>query len=169
MTDRSASTTRRRFVTVCGGALAVLGGCAGTNSGPRYREGLANETNETNETNATERTTEETIAAEGAAITEENTNAVPLESLRIDTHEYVVKDGYQGPTVEGVVSNVSTDPVRVVEVRVRVYNAAGRQLGRYLARTGDLEAGGSWEFGAVLLESAADVATYDIAVFGVPD
>jgi hypothetical protein len=167
MTDRAGSSTRRRFVAVCGGgALAVLAGCTGADERPRYQEGLANQTNGTN---ATGRSTEETIAAQGAAITEPNTNAVPLESLGIDTHEYVVKDGYKGPTVQGVVSNTGEDPVRLVEVRVRVYNATGRQLGQYMARTGDLVAGGSWRFEAVLLAAATDIASYDIVALGVPD
>ena len=170
MTDRAASSTRRGFVAVCvGGVLAGLAGCAETSEGPQYQEGAVNRTNRTTRTNGTERTAQETSAAEAAAITEPNTNAVPLESLVVESHEYVVKQGYKGPVVQGTVVNTGSERVQVVEIRVRVYNADGDQLGRYLARTGDLAGGNAWQFEVILLAPASSIADYDIVVLGVPN
>jgi hypothetical protein len=167
MTDRATGVTRRGFVAVCGGGVvAVLGGCAETSSSPPYQDG---QLNQTNQTNATERTAQQTTAAEAAATTEPTTNAVPLESLVLESHEYVLTQGYKGPVVQGTVENTGNELVRTVEVRVRVYNASGAQLGRYIARTGDLAAGTSWQFEVILLASPSEIADYEIAVLGVPD
>lgn len=166
MTDR-ATSTRRGFLAVCGGGLlAVLGGCAGTTGGVQYRDG---QVNRSNQTNVTERTAQQTTAAQSAAITEPNTNAIPVDSLVLESHEYVVDGGYNGPTVQGTVVNTGTDLARTVEVRVRVYNADGAQLGLYIARTNDLAAGSPWQFKVILLAAAAAITAYDIVVLGVPD
>ncbi|WP_440008183.1 FxLYD domain-containing protein [Halomicrococcus sp. SG-WS-1] len=107
------------------------------------------------------------VAAEALAITEANENASPLDSLTLEDHEFVVEDGYKGPTVQGVVSNTGTESVELAEVRVRVYDANGAQLGRYLDRTGEIDAGTQWRFEAILLDSTSDIAEYDVAVLGI--
>lgn len=154
--------TRRRFLTLCGGgATAVLGGCTGARDEPSYRRG------EVNQTGGEPRTAEQMVAAESLAITEANANAGPLDSLALEDHEFVVADGYKGPTVRGTVSNTGAESVTLAEVRVRVYDTDGVQLGRYLDRTGDISAGTTWRFEAVLLDSVADIASYDVAVLGI--
>jgi len=87
----------------------------------------------------------------------------------LESHEYVLTQGYKGPVVQGTVVNTGSEVVRTVEVRVRVYNATGAQLGLYIARTSDLAAGNAWQFEVILLASPSDIADYEIAVLGVPD
>lgn len=160
----SDSATRRRFLTVCGGgATAVLSGCTATTDEPSYRGG------QVNETGGEARTAEQMLAAEALAITEANENTSPLDSLALETHEFVVADGYKGPTVRGTVSNTGSESMEVAEVRVRVYDAAGAQLGRYLDRTGDIDGGEAWKFEAIILDSVADIERYDVAVLGIPE
>ncbi len=55
-----------------------------------------------------------------------------------------------------------------MEVRARVYDDAGDQLGQYLDTIGDVDAGDRWAFEVILLESPADVGRYDVAVLGTP-
>lgn len=168
MTVPSERSTRRRFVaTVGGGAVALLGGCIGTSDTPTYEGGEVN-TSDINESNRAPRSSEELIAAEALAETETNESARPLDSLELEQHEFVVKSGYKGPMVQGIVANTGGERIRFAEVRVRVYNATGNQLGRYLDSTGDIGNKATWRFTAVLLESVADIADYDIAVLGVP-
>ncbi|SDQ78549.1 FxLYD domain-containing protein [Halopelagius longus] len=156
--------TRRRFVAACsGGAVAALSGCAGASDEPTYQEGQANQTN------ASQRTAEQMLVAEALATTETNQRANPLQSLTLETHEYVVQDGYKGPTVQGVVSNTDDSPIEYAEVRVRVYNADGAHLGQYLSTTRDIAPNSRWKFGVIILSSASDIAAYDIAVVGIPE
>lgn len=160
--DRPDYETRRRFLTLCGGGvLAVLGGCLGIGDKPTYQEG------QVNQPSSDPRTAEQMVAAEALAITEANENASPLDSLTLEEHEFIVKDGYKGPTVQGTVSNTGTELVKLAEVRVRVYDANGALLGRFLARTGDINVGTTWRFEVILLDSATDIADYDITVLGV--
>lgn len=117
--------TRRCFLTLCGGgATVVLSGCTGIKNEPSYQEG------QVNQTGGNQRTAEQMIAAEALAITEANENASPLDSLTLENHEFAVKGGYKGPTVQGVISNTGTKLVELAEVRVRVFDANGAQLGR---------------------------------------
>lgn len=160
---QSDHKTRRRFLTLCGGGVtAALSGCTETKSKPTYQEG------QVNQSGGDQRTAEQMVAAESLAITEANENASPLKSLTLENHEFVVKSGYKGPTVQGVVSNSGTELVKLAEVRVRAYNANGSLIGRYLDRTGDITPEATWRFEAILLESIADIADYDIAVLGIP-
>lgn len=161
--DRSENTTRRHVLAAVGaGAAALVGGCSGGTDAPAYETGTVNATN------GSSRTAAEMVAAEAVAETEPNDNATSLASLAIDSHELVVESGYKGPTVQGTVTN-SGDAVRYAEVRVRAYNGDGAQLGLFLDSTGDLSAGGSWQFEVILLVSPSDIASYDIAVLGVPE
>ena len=162
MTGRSDCESRRRFLSICAGStVAVLGGCTGVSSGPTYREG------EVNETGGDQRTAEQMAAAEALAITEANRDVSTLESLALEDHEFVLEEGYKGPTVQGVVSNTGGELIELAEVRVRVYDSSGAHLGLYLARTGDLGPDTTWQFTVILLESAADIADYEIAVLGL--
>lgn len=168
MTVTSERLTRRRFVaTVSGGAVVLFGGCVGSSDKPTYEEGEVN-TSEINESNRTPRSAEELIAAEALAEVEANESARPLNSLELQQHEFVVKSGYKGPMVQGTIANTGGERIKFAEVRVRVYDATGNQLGRYLDSTGDIGDGATWRFNAVLLESVTDIANYDITVLGMP-
>lgn len=157
-------TTRRRFLTSLGaGTTAALGGCAGTGDDPTYEDG------EVDDADGGPRNASEMAAAEAVAEREPNDAATPLDALSLKEHGFVVEAGYEGPTVRGVVANTGDDPVQVVEVRVRVYDDTGAQLGRYLASTGDVDPGTTWRFEVILLASVEDIADYDVAVLGVPD
>lgn len=159
---RADRTTRRRFLASLGaGATALVGGCTGTSGEPEYESG------DVNASDGEPRTAGEMAAAEALAQQEANDNASPLELLSLESHEFVVEDGYKGPTVQGTVRNTGGNPVTFAEVRVRVYDDTGAQLGRYLATTGDLAAGTTWQFEAILLASVSDIADYDIAVLGI--
>ena len=161
--DRADSTTRRRFLASLGvGATAVIGGCAGTNGGPKYVSG------DVNASDGEPRNASEMSAAAALAQQSANDNATQLETLSLVSHEFVVKQGYKGPTVQGIVRNTGQTPVTYVEVRVRVYGSDGAQLGRYLASTGDLAPGATWQFEVILLTSVSDIADYEIAVVGIP-
>lgn len=155
------------MATVGGGTVALLGGCIGTSDKPTYEDGEVN-TSDVNESNRGPRSAEEQIAAEALAETEADESARPLDSFELEQHEFVVKSGYKGPTVQGIVANTGSERIRFAEVRVRVYDAAGDQLGRYLDSTGDIGNKATWRFTVVLLESVADIGDYDIAVLGVP-
>lgn len=163
----NARPTRRRFLAVIGaGTTTALVGCTGSSGGgssPEYRNGEVDVPSD-----ATPRNAEETAAAQAAAETEANQNVSAMDDLEIADHAFAYEDGYTGSTVQGVVENTGNDRMDTVEVRVRVYNSDGQQLGRYVASTGDLGGGSSWSFQVVLLESPADIASYDVAVLGLP-
>ena len=161
--DRSGGATRRCLLTALGGGgVALLAGCTGADEGPTYEEG------EVNETDGEPRSAEEMSAAAAVAGGDATRSATALEALDLRDHEYAVQDGYKGPTVKGTVANTGEESVDLAEVRVRAYDGDGALLGRYLASTGDLPAGGTWRFEVVLLASADAVADYDVAVVGVP-
>lgn len=163
MTVGSDHVTRRRFLISCGGAVtAALSGCTGANDEPTYRK------REVNQNDSEPRSAEQMVAAEALATTTVNRSADPLDSLVLESHEFVVEDGYKGPTVQGTVSNTADRSLEFAEVRVRVYDADGAQLGQYLATIRDLGSDSRWRFEVIVLSSASDVAAYDIAVVGIP-
>ena len=163
MTVRLESPSRRQLLASLGaGATAVLGGCTAASGDPEYEAG------EVDQTAGQPRSAGEMAAAEAVAEREPADAASPLGVLALEDHEFVVEDGYEGPTVQGVVANTGDDRVELVEVRVRVYDDSGTQRGRYLDSTGDLAAGTDWRFEVVLLTSAENVAGYDIAHLGIP-
>lgn len=163
----NARPTRRRFLALTGaGATTALVGCTGSSGGgssPNYRNGEADVPSD-----ATPRNAEETAAAQAAASTQVNQNVSAMDDLEIADHAFAYEDGYTGSTVQGVVENTGNGRMDTVEVRVRVYNSDGQQLGRYVASTGDLAGGSAWSFQVILLESPADIASYDVAVLGLP-
>lgn len=95
-------------------------------------------------------------------------NALEFEALEITDHELVVETGEfrDEVAVEGIVENTGDEPYDYVEVGVRVYDAEGRQLDRYVANTTALDGGVEWAFEVAVLEDADDIDDYDIAVTG---
>lgn len=155
-------TNRRGFLAAVG-AAATLAGCTDdeARSEPRYEEGSADAGGE-------ERTPEEMAVAEALAVQEPRDSVTVLGALSLAEHEFVVHDGFKGATVRGTVDNEGDERIKSAEVRVRVYDAEGNQLGRYFDRTGDVDAGVSWSFEVIVLEAPDDVDSYDIAVLGLP-
>ena len=159
---RCARPSRRRLLAAVGSAAAAtVGGCLATDDEPRYERRTVNESGDP-------RNAGEMLAAEALAQTTSDPGARRLDALTLDAHEFVVEDGFKGPLVTGTATTAGNDRLQYVEVRVRIYDGSGAQLGRYLDSTGDLDAGGTWEFEVVLLASAADVAAYDIGLLGIP-
>ena len=159
---RCARPSRRRLLAAVGSAAAAtVGGCLGTDDEPRYERRAVNASGDP-------RSAEEMLAAEALAQTTSDASARRLGALALDAHEFVGEGAFGGPVVSGTATNDGSDRLQYVEVRVRIYDGSGAQLGRYLDSTGDLDAGGTWEFEVVLLASAADVAAYDIALLGIP-
>lgn len=164
MTRPDRRSRRRVLATIGSGTAAALAGCGGIGSGndPSYENGsIENASGEG-------RSAEEMAAAAPLAETEITQSATPLDNLELADHEFVLEDNYLGSTVQGTVENTGGDRIEIAEVRVRVYDDGGAQLGRYVAATGDLEGDASWSFTVVLLESPDDIANYDIAVLGTP-
>lgn len=159
---RPASTTRRGLLAALGASTVALAGCTSSSGDPTYESG------EVDGSGGSPRTAAEMAAAAALAQQEANEGATSLDSLRLESHEFVVEDGYKGPTVQGAVRNVGSDAATVVEVRVRVFGSNGAQLGRYLDSTGDLDAGTTWRFEVILLTPVTDIARYDVAVLGIP-
>ncbi|WP_266082627.1 FxLYD domain-containing protein [Haladaptatus caseinilyticus] len=108
------------------------------------------------------------VAAEAVVQQNPNEDASSVDSLKLDSHEFVIKDSYKGPTVQGTAINTGKNSLSYAEVRVRVYDDTGAQLGLYLDSTNDLSAGITWQFEVVLLTSASKIASYDIALVGIP-
>lgn len=163
----NVSSTRRRFLALVGaGTTTALVGCTGSGdggSGPNYRDGEVDVPSD-----ATPRNAEETIAAQAVAETQANQNVSPMDDLELAEHAFSYEGGYTGSTVQGVVENTGSSQMDLVEVRVRVYNGDDQHIGRYVASTGDLGGNSSWSFQVILLESPADIASYDVAVLGLP-
>lgn len=160
--DNSLRTSRRRILAGMGGGIAAtFAGCgAVVEPSPTYQERTDVDVE------GDERTAEEMTAAEAVAEQEVNEGVEALDALSFEDHEFVLQEDFRGPTVEGTVTNTGSDRIQLVELRTRVYNTEGNQLGRYLATTGDLEADTSWEFEVVLLEAPNDIASYELAALG---
>lgn len=157
---------RRRFVALGAGGLFGLAGCLGSGSSgqPTYESGDVPD-----EINGSARNTSETSAAYAAGNTTPRDELAPLEGLTITDHEFVFEGSYTGSTVQGTAENTGSTRIDTAEVRVRVYNSDGQQLGIYLDSTTDLDAGEEWSFQVILLEAPSDIADYDIAIVGLPD
>ncbi|ADB59503.1 hypothetical protein Htur_0605 [Haloterrigena turkmenica DSM 5511] len=166
---RPESTSRRRLLAAVGaGVSAAVAGCTGSGGlggEPSYEDGNGVEINASNVSN---RTTSEMSTAAALANQQPSQSVTPLDPLSVTDHQFVVEGGYLGSTVQGTVENTGSDRIQIVEVRTRIYDDAGNLLGRYLATTGDLDGGETWEFQVIVLEAPSDVAAYDIAVLGTP-
>lgn len=157
----AGSPTRRRVLAGLGaGAVAALAGCSGSGAGPSYEEGTVGDVN------GSGRNASETSAAAAVAQTGVDDTLSPLDAIDVETHEFVLEDGYLGSTVQGRLANDGDEPLESVEIRVRIYDDQDRHLGRYVATTGDLAGGATWSFLVVLLVSPGDVASYELAALG---
>ncbi|WP_254763254.1 FxLYD domain-containing protein [Natrinema marinum] len=167
MTGSGPASRRRVLASVGTGIAAAIAGCSGGGLGgePTYEEGTVDIGNVS--ANAS-RSTSEMATAAALATQQSSTSVTPLGSLALLDHEFVLESGYLGSTIQGTVENDGSSRIRTAEVRTRVYDDTGTLLGRYLATTGDLNAGSTWAFQVIVLEAPADVASYDIAVLGTP-
>ncbi len=162
-----STLSRRRLLATFGvGSAAALAGCndggPGIDGNPEYQGGNIGEID------GEPRTEDELVAADSLAQQEISESVTPLEGLSLVDHEFVFEGGYLGSTVQGTVENTSGDRIEFAEVRVRVYNDAGNQIGRYLATTGDFDPDTNWEFQVVILKPPSNLAEYDITVLGTP-
>lgn len=159
---RRVAVGRRRLLGAAGSALGVaIAGCIGGGAADYDHGGAVDLDGEP-------RSSEEMTAAEAVAEEEVREGVTPLAALDVADHAFVLENGFEGSTVQGRIENAGGDRLDLVEVRARVYDGAGDRLGRYLDRTGDLEAGEGWAFTIVVLESPADVARYEVAALGTP-
>ncbi len=155
---------RRRVLAGVGvGASVAIAGCNGVlgQGAPSYEEGTVDVDGEP-------RSADEIVAAEAVADEEISEGVTPLDSLSLEDHEFVLEDDFRGATVQGTVANGGDDRIQFVEVRTRIYDADGDQLGRYVDSTGDLEPGSSWAFEVVLLDSPDEIDGYDVTALGTP-
>ncbi|TYL40079.1 hypothetical protein CV102_00415 [Natronococcus pandeyae] len=157
---------RRAVLSSLGGGLAAsVAGCTddvGTGGGdPVYERRAVDVDGE-------ERSESEMATADRLAEQEIHEQVTPLDALVVADHEFSLEDDYRRSTVQGTVENEQDDRIETAEVRVRVYDDEGRQLGPYLDHTVDLDGGSQWSFEVVLLESPDDVAEYGITVLGTP-
>ncbi|WP_049890266.1 FxLYD domain-containing protein [Natronorubrum sulfidifaciens] len=160
-----STCSRRRVLTVVGaGATAALAGCndGGVGSEPEYEAGSVGSLDGEN------RSATEMTAAESLAQQETNDGVTPLEAVTITDHEFVLESDYRGSTVQGTVENTSDDRIELLEVRVRVYDDSGAQLGQFLDSVGDLAGEASWSFQVVILKPPSEITDYDISVLGTP-
>ncbi|WP_254522412.1 FxLYD domain-containing protein [Natrinema caseinilyticum] len=167
--SRSDPPSRRGLLASIGAGISTaVAGCTGSGGiggKPTYEDGTVGDLNASNYSN---RTASQMSTAAALAQGQPSTTATPLDSLSLTSHEFVVEDGYLGSTIQGTVENDGSNRVQIVEVRTRVYDDAGNQIGRYFSSTGDVDAGSTWEFQVIVLESPSAVADYDIAVLGTP-
>ena len=163
-----STPSRRRVLAALGvGSAAALAGCTG-DGGPGIGGDPEYETGEIGEVDGEPRTENELVAAEALAEQEIDEGVTPLEEAALTDHEFVFEDDYRGSTVQGTVENTGDDRIELTEVRVRVYNDDGEQIGRYLTSTGDVDGGVTWEFQVIILEPPEDLAEYDITALGTP-
>ena len=163
--DGHRSLSRRQMLGLLGaGASFGVAGCSAGSGNVHYQEredvDLAT-TTDTNTSNASAAS-----AAAARAQLESDSYAIELDALELRGREMVVRDDYRGAVVQGSVENTGHESANLIEVRARVYNSDGDQLGRYLDSTDDVAAGSTWEFEIIVLESPSDIASYDIAVLG---
>lgn len=157
--------TRRRVLELVGGGATVgLAGCLGGDGSSAY--GPQNDVTVSGNSsleNATNASTQRSFAS-----TTPDPDATTVQALELVEHEPVNAGGYKGLTVQGRVRNDAEQLIEYAEVRTRFYDTDGAHLGTYLASTNDLSAGTEWAFEVVVLESPADVDSYDAGVFGWP-
>lgn len=165
MTRTALDITRRRLLATFGaGATLSVAGCTGGGGEPSYEDGTVDV-----DGNASGRSAGEVVAADALATQQVTESVTPLDALSIETHQFVLEDDFMGSTVQGIVANTIDEPVELAEIRVRVYDDNGDQLGRYVTSTGDLAGNSRWSFTVVVLQSPSDIARYDIAVLGIPN
>ncbi|APX97094.1 FxLYD domain-containing protein [Natronorubrum daqingense] len=158
---------RRLLIAVGAGSSALLAGCNGGGPGVEGEPDYEREPIE--DIDAEDRSETELTAADALAEQEIDEGVSALGELSFERHEFVLEDGFRGPTVQGVLENTGDERIDLAEVRVRVYNDDGDQLGRYLDTIGDLDGETTWEFQVIILESPSELAEYDITALGTPN
>lgn len=159
---------RRRALAAIGTGLAsVVAGCSARggseDSTPNYQPGNMSEggLSGNTSTNATQAT-----AASARAETQPSDYAFDLGVLELQNHYIGVQDGYKGVMIQGTVEHTGSHRLELAEVRSRIYNPDGDLLGLYLDSVSVLDPGSTWSFDVIVLESASDVGSYDIATAG---
>lgn len=142
MTDRS-KYDRRAFLTLTGAVVVGLAGCTGDDQ--EFEEGNGDD-DDTDTATTTEEETGELVLVE--------------HDLVIEDEGEITEQVY----IEGVVRNETGERVDYVEVEARLYNDDGQQINTAFTNTTDLDPGVEWAFEILVLEDAADVDSYDIAV-----
>lgn len=162
--DRPAS--RRQVLALLGGSIPVtVAGCSSRSGKIEYgNRSTVNDLPTPEEDNVSNAS--EAIAAKAYAQLDGDNYAIPLQGLELREHDIVVRDSYKGVVIQGVVANTRRQQLEVIEVRARIYDTDGNQLGRYLDSTQDLAAGSTWSFDIIVLEDPSDIGSYDIAVVG---
>lgn len=151
------------------GRQAGVDGRAGTPDGASTPDEPAtpDETTTPSEDTDTDTQTEETSTPEETATPDESgdggRNSMEYPSEHVDVRD-VEYDGNEdedaGPTVAGVVQNVSTEELSLVEVKVRAYDDGDRETGEALDDTTDLGPGETWEFECELWDTEAENVDY---------
>lgn len=148
MTERN----RRTVIIGIGAGLAALAGCTGTGEDDPTYGGNGGDNETPNEDEVKSRP--------------EGEDHLQYGDLEILEHEMVVESGEftEDVTVEGVVENTSDEMFDYVEVGVRVYDAEGRHIDRYMTNTTDLGGNTEWVFEVMILDDAAEIEDYDIGI-----
>lgn len=124
------------------------------------------ESTETDPSTAEESTAEESTPGETATPGEggdggRNAMEYPSEYVDVRDVEYDGNEGEErGPTVSGVVQNVSTEELSLVEAKVWAYDDGDEEVGEALDDTTDLGPGETWEFACELWDTDADEVAY---------
>lgn len=178
---------RRSFVVLAlSASSAAIGGCAddSNDSGSRTTErdtlerrgigtpedtgasgGTASSTGDA-ATDETASATDEPSSAEPdtpGEQGEDERNAIgyPEERLDVRDVEYRSREGEDGgPTVTGVVENVSGETLSYVEVKVQAYDEGGEQISDQVDDTTDLGDGESWAFEIEFWDTEAENVAY---------
>lgn len=106
-------------------------------------------------------TAEETSTPGGSGDGGRNSMEYPGEYIDVRDVTYDDnRDSHRGPTVTGVVQNVSTEKLSLVEAKVWSYDDGGTETGEALDDTTDLRPGETWEFDCELWDTAPDDVAY---------
>lgn len=160
--------TRRHTLGVIGtGLTSLFAGCnargSSQNSTPNYQPGNMTEggLSENTSPNASQAS-----AASARAQTQPTDSAIDLDMLELRNHYIGVQNNYKGVTIQGTVEHTGSHRLELAEVRSRIYNTDGNQLGFYLDSTNSLDPGATFNFDILVLESPSDIGSYDIATVG---
>lgn len=113
------------------------------------------------DTETPEETATETSTPEEESGTERQSLEYPEEHVDVHDVEYDSNSGEDsGPTVTGVVENVSGETLSYVEVRVEAFDEDDERVGDALDDTTDLADGETWEFNCELWDTDAEEIEY---------
>ena len=119
---------RRVLAGLLGGVSGSVAGCGSRDGTVDYGDRIPVTVSNASTTNASNASAASAAAAR--AELEGDKYVVDLEALALREHELVVRDDYRGVVIQGTVENAGHQRVKLVEVRTRVYNSDGEQLGR---------------------------------------